>query len=120
MIALDLCQVHYQVLLIIYLKFTAKSVNSIRKKKELVCNFIDLRNNKLHHKCRVCKKRQLAPVSVLLKMFSNTCKFCNDDINKFILLLRRGIYPYKYIDSWKRFDETVLPNNRYRYCRCWL
>ena len=53
-------------------------------------------------------------------MFSNTYKFCNDDINKFILLLRRGIYPYKYIDSWKRFDETVLPNNRCRYYRCWL
>ena len=53
-------------------------------------------------------------------MFSDTYKFCNDDINKFILLLRRGIYPYKYIDSWKRFDETVLPNNRYRYYRCWL
>ena len=35
----------------------------------------------------------MAPVSVLLKMFSNTYKFCNDDINKFILLLRRGIYP---------------------------
>ena len=25
------------------------------------------------------------------------------------MLLRKGIYPYEYIDSWKRFDETSLP-----------
>ena len=30
----------------------------------------------------------------------------------FILLLRKGIYPYKYMDSWKRFDETLLPNKK--------
>ena len=27
-----------------------------------------------------------------------------------INLLRKGIYPYEYMDSWKRFDETLLPN----------
>ena len=36
--------------------------------------------------------------------------FCNKDINRFILLLRKGIYPYEYIDSWERFDETSLPD----------
>ena len=30
-------------------------------------------------------------------------------INKFILLLRKDIYPYEYKDSWERFDETSLP-----------
>ena len=25
------------------------------------------------------------------------------------MLLRKGIYPYEYIGSWKRFDETSLP-----------
>ena len=24
-------------------------------------------------------------------------------------MLRKGVYPYEYIDSWKRFDETLLP-----------
>ena len=28
------------------------------------------------------------------------------DLNKFILLLRKGVYPYEYMDSWQRFDET--------------
>ena len=39
----------------------------------------------------------------------NTYKFSNDDNNKFILLLWKGVYPYEYIDDWKKFNETVLP-----------
>ena len=31
-------------------------------------------------------------------------------INKFILLLRKGVYPYEYIDSFERFFETSLPD----------
>ena len=23
------------------------------------------------------------------------------------MLLRKGVYPYEYIDSWQRFDETL-------------
>ena len=30
-------------------------------------------------------------------------------INLFFLL-RKGIYPYEYMDSWERFDETSLPD----------
>ena len=44
-----------------------------------------------------------------------TYKFCNKDINRFILLLRKGIYRYEYIDSWKRFDETPLPDKEAFY-----
>ena len=25
------------------------------------------------------------------------------------MLLRKGVYPYEYIDSWEKFDETTLP-----------
>ena len=32
--------------------------------------------------------------------------------SKFILLLRKGVYPYEHIDSWKRFNETTLPNKK--------
>ena len=44
-------------------------------------------------------------------MFLNTYKFCNNDNNKFILLLRKGLYSHEYIDSWERFNETTLPFN---------
>ena len=36
--------------------------------------------------------------------------FCNNDLNKFILLLRRGVYPYEDMDNWERFNETSLPS----------
>ena len=35
--------------------------------------------------------------------------FCNNDLNKFILLLRKGVYPYEYMDSWEKFNKTSLP-----------
>ena len=46
----------------------------------------------------------------LIKRFANTYEFRNKDINKFILLLRKGVYPYEYMDRWERSDETSLPD----------
>ena len=34
---------------------------------------------------------------------------CNNDINKFVSLLRKGLYPYEYVDNWERFSEISLP-----------
>ena len=31
------------------------------------------------------------------------------------MFLRKGIYPYEYIDSWERFDETSLPDEEAFY-----
>ena len=44
-------------------------------------------------------------------------QFCNDDKDKFILLLRKGIYPYDYMDSWNRFSEEILPHKKEFYCK---
>ena len=33
----------------------------------------------------------------LKNQFKKELKFSNKDINKFILLLRKGVYPYEYI-----------------------
>ena len=46
----------------------------------------------------------------LINRFASTYEFCNKDINKFISLLRKRVYPYEYMDSCKRFDETLLPD----------
>ena len=35
------------------------------------------------------------------KRFKNTFNFCNNDINKFILLLRIGVFPNEDVDQWE-------------------
>ena len=52
---------------------------------------------------------------VLIKRFYNTYQLSMNDINKFKLLLRKGVYPYEYMDSWKRFNETELPSKNKFY-----
>ena len=47
---------------------------------------------------------------VLIKRFYNTYQLSDNNINKFKLLLRKGVYPYEYMDCWKRFSETELPS----------
>ena len=42
------------------------------------------------------------------------------DINKFALLLRKGVYPYEYMDSQERFDETSLPDKKAFYSELYL
>ena len=37
-------------------------------------------------------------------------QFCSSNINKFVLLLRKGIYPYEYMHSVERFAEASLPD----------
>ena len=51
----------------------------------------------------------------LIKRFVNIYGFCNEYMNKFILLLRKGVYPYEYMDSWERFDETSMPDKEAFY-----
>ena len=51
-------------------------------------------------------------INGLIKTFPNVYQFSNEDINNFVLLLRKGVYPYEYMDSWKRFDETSLPDKK--------
>ena len=48
-------------------------------------------------------------VNKLIEKFPTTYQFCNKDLDKFLLLLRKGVYPYEYMDNWKRFNETKVP-----------
>ena len=51
----------------------------------------------------------------LIEKFHNTYQLCHKDLNKFALLLRRGVYPYEYMDKWNRFNEESLPDKEYFY-----
>ena len=39
------------------------------------------------------------------------------DCDKFALLLKKGVYPYEYMDSWERFDGTLLPDKEAFYSK---
>ena len=72
---------------------------------------IKTKNEKLILECYNCKQRYRKKFSEeLIKRFANTYKFCNNDLNKFVLLLRKGVYPYEYADTWEIFSEISLPN----------
>ena len=45
----------------------------------------------------------------LKERFFNTSKFSNNDNNKFVLLLWKGVYRYEYVDDWEKYNETSLP-----------
>ena len=79
-----------------------------RKKIRLNCEFIGFKNGRLNYKCKECKKSYTKVTNESIKNFPTLYKFCNSDLNKFFLLLRKDIYPYKYIDSWERFDENTI------------
>ena len=78
--------------------------------------FIDCMTNKdtqLIFRCFECKKNYKKDFDKeLISRFSSTYDFCKGEINRFILLLRKGVYPYEYMDSWKRFEETLLPDKK--------
>ena len=80
-----------------------------RKKLRLNCEFIGFKNGRLNYKCKECKKSHTKSANKSIKNFPTLCKSCNGDLNKFILLLRKGIYPYEYMDSWERFSENAVP-----------
>ena len=79
-------------------------------------DYMTTKDEQLIFRCFVCKKNDKKDFNKeLINRFSSTYKFCNGDINKFILLLRKGVYPYEYMDSWERFDETSLPEKEAFY-----
>ena len=86
-----------------------------RKKIRSECEFIGLKDNRLNYKCKECNETSAKSINNLIKKFPRTCKFCNGNLNKFVLLLRKGVYPYQYMDSWEKFNETSLSHKNIFY-----
>ena len=78
-----------------------------RKIIKINCEFAGFKNGRLNYKCKECKKSCTKVVNG--KNFPTLYKFCNGYLNKFFLLLRKGIYSYEYMNSWERFDENTIP-----------
>ena len=62
--------------------------------------YMMFRDDQLIFRCFECKKNYKKDFNKeLIKRFGNIYEFCNKDVNKFILLLRKVVYPYEYMDS---------------------
>ena len=71
--------------------------------------YINFKDNLIEYNCLYCNKHYQRKVDKKLKeQFLNTYKYSNHNNNKFILLLKKDVYPYEYIDDWEKFNETTL------------
>ena len=122
----------------IKISYKIKFIDSYRFMSTLLSKFIDNLSEGLHNdkckdcmsyldymttqdeqlifRCFSCKKNYEKNFNkYLIQSFANIYEFCNGNLNKFILLLRKGVYSYEYMDSWQRFDATSLPDKEAFY-----
>ena len=75
-----------------------------------------VKDNLIKYKCLSCNKEYLNNIDKKLKKsFKNIFKFSNNNIDKFTFLLRKGIYPYEYMNEWEKFNETSFPEKE-KFC----
>ena len=88
-----------------YVRITTAKPSSLERKNEKL--LLKCFNCNIYYKKKFNKD--------LIKKFKNTYSYCNNNLNKFTLLLRKGVYPYEYMDNWERFNETSLPSKESFY-----
>ena len=79
-------------------------------------DYMTTKDEKLIFRCFSCKKNYEKDFNKdVIQRFANIYEFCNGDLNIFVLLLRKGVYPYEYMDNWQRFNESSLPDKKAFY-----
>ena len=80
-----------------------------KKKTNSECCFVQLKNDRLICRCR--ERKEKYKKTNTNRRFNQKVSKCisifKGDLNKFILLLRKGVYPYEAMDNWGKFDETT-------------
>ena len=78
--------------------YQIKFIDSYRHMNQSLSNLVD----------NLAELNKNLPVNTLINRFYNTYHALSDNnIEKFKLLLRKGVYPYEYMRSWKNFKEPV-------------
>ena len=85
-------------------RFMSTSLSELVDNMSGNLNSVECRSCAENNRCEECKKL----IEGLIKKFPSIYKFCSGDLNKFILLLRKGVHPYEFMDSWEKFDEITL------------
>ena len=73
------------------------------------CKYIKQKGNVLIYRCKECNSKSYKSLNLAKEKFSRIYRFCNNDPDKFTLLLPKRVYPYDYMESWERFVETAIP-----------
>ena len=75
---------------------------------KITCRVIN-KEHLAHTRCKVSLWREDHKLSVVTANFPNTFKLCCDNVRKFLLLLRKGVYSYEYMENMLKFNEKELP-----------
>ena len=79
-------------------------------------SYMKVMDETLIFRCFNCKKSYEKEINKeSIGRFVSIYKFCNNDLNKFVMLLRKGVYPYEYMDGWDKFNETLIPSKESFY-----
>ena len=107
----NLCQAHYKPDILSEVLHSDKCTNC-----KSCLDYVATKDEQLIFRSFRCKKNYEKDFNKeLVQKYANIYRFCNGDLNKFILLLRKGFYPYECIDSWERFNEISLPDKESFY-----
>ena len=72
--------------------------------------YSNFKDDLIEYKCLLCNKNCKRKFDEKLKeQLFNIYKFSKQDNNKFILLFRKNVYSYEYMDDWEKSNETSLP-----------
>ena len=97
----------------------AEEIHKIKFKDcDCFIEYEGVKDNLIKYECLSCNKDYSNKLDgKFKKRFKNTFKFFNNDVNKFILLLRKGVFLYEYMDDWKKFNEIILPEKAEFYSK---
>ena len=77
--------------------YQIKFIDRLRYMPQSLSNLVD----------NLAELNKTLPATTLINRFFNTYKLSKNNIEKFKLLLRKGVYPYEYMRSWENFKEPV-------------
>ena len=73
-------------------------------------SYMKVMDETLIFRCFNCEKNYKKEINKeLIERFASTYKFCNNDLNKFVMLLRKGVYPYEYMNGWDNLTKHQYP-----------
>ena len=107
----------YIIFSICKLKKTSNNKKSIAYQMKFVDSFRHISQSLSNLVDNLAEPTKNLPIDTLINRFYNTYALCNKDMNKFKLLLRKGIYPYEYMTSRDKFNEPVPLDKKLYYSK---